>query len=108
MHAWIIMPNHVHCLVETTENVALGTLVKSWKTFVVREANELLGRTGGFWHREYYDRFIRDGDHYERVLNYIHMNPVKAGLSAKPEDWQWSSIHRHACNLKIEPSYLPT
>lgn len=102
MHAWIIMPNHVHCVVETTEGVALGTLVKSWKTYVAHEANRALGRRGAFWHREYYDRYLRNKEHYGRVLDYIHLNPVKAGLCAKPEDWAWSSIHRHKAEYRSD------
>ena len=40
---------------------------------------------------EYFDRFIRDNDHFQKVVNYIHNNPVKAGLVADPADWRWSS-----------------
>jgi type I restriction enzyme R subunit/putative DNA methylase len=43
------------------------------------------------WQREYWDRFIRDEHHFEAVKKYIIMNPVQAGLAAKPEDWPWSS-----------------
>ena len=44
-----------------------------------------------FWHREYWDRFIRDEKHFQNALEYIHMNPVKAGLTKNPSDWEWSS-----------------
>lgn len=43
------------------------------------------------WHREYWDRYIRDHAHYANVVEYIHENPVKAGLVTRPEDWKWSS-----------------
>jgi REP element-mobilizing transposase RayT len=43
------------------------------------------------WHREYWDRYIRDNHHFQQAVDYIHQNPVKAGLIAKVEDWSWSS-----------------
>jgi len=43
------------------------------------------------WHREYWDRFIRDDRHFQETVEYIHLNPVKAGLVARAEDWAWSS-----------------
>jgi len=44
------------------------------------------------WHREFWDRYIRDEEHYYDTIEYIHNNPVKARLVNKPEDWKWSSV----------------
>jgi hypothetical protein len=52
-------------------------------------ANRILGRTGNFWQREYYDRLIRDGDELERALQYVASNPDRAGL--KGWGWIWSA-----------------
>ena len=43
------------------------------------------------WQREYWDRFIRDESHFEKAVEYIQENPVKAGLTKNSEDWLWSS-----------------
>ena len=43
------------------------------------------------WHREYWDRFIRDENHFQKAIEYIHMNPVKAGLVDSAKNWEWSS-----------------
>jgi len=43
------------------------------------------------WQREYWDRFIRDENHFEKAVKYIHKNPVKAGLIKSSQDWLWSS-----------------
>ena len=51
----------------------------------------LLGRTGTFWHRDYFDRYIRSHNHLAAAIVYIENNPVKAGLVRMPEDWPWSS-----------------
>jgi REP element-mobilizing transposase RayT len=92
---WVVMPNHVHAIVRPLGTHLLDEVVKSWKGFTAREANKLLGRAGGpFWAREYYDHLIRDDAERARLADYIHDNPVKAGLCARWEDWPWSSAHR--------------
>ena len=45
------------------------------------------------WHREYWDRFIRNERHLHIAIEYIHQNPVKAGLVASAEEWLWSSAY---------------
>ncbi len=45
------------------------------------------------WHREYWDRYIRDERHFHAVVNYIHRNPVKARLVHDAQEWSWSSAH---------------
>ena len=43
------------------------------------------------WIREYWDRFIRDEEHFHRTVRYIDQNPVRAGLAKAAEDWPWCS-----------------
>jgi REP element-mobilizing transposase RayT len=92
--AWCVMPNHVHVLIETWEEWSLGDIVHSWKSFTAHEANQILGRSGEFWFREYFDRFIRDDRHFLNAVNYIENNPVKAGLVRAQDEWRWSSAFR--------------
>jgi REP element-mobilizing transposase RayT len=94
MIAWVIMPNHVHVLIEMLEGHLLGDIVHSWKSYTAKAANRVLGRTGRFWFREYFDRYIRDERHLANAIQYIHDNPVKAGLVERPEDWPFSSAGR--------------
>jgi REP element-mobilizing transposase RayT len=89
--AWTIMPNHVHVLISIMPAVQLGQIVGSWKRFTAREANLLLRRTGSFWQVDYWDRFIRNDEHFDIVVNYIDLNPVKAGLTQEPQLWPWGS-----------------
>ena len=91
LNAWVVMPNHVHVLVEIIEGGTLERITHSWKSYTANEANKLLGREGSFWQRQYWDRFIRNEFHFNKVVDYIHMNPVKAGLVDKPEKWKYSS-----------------
>ena len=79
--AWVVMPNHIHALCHPLEGWELEDLMASWKKHSAREINQLLGRSGPLWQPESYDRIIRDGDHFRRVVRYIVRNPVKACLS---------------------------
>ena len=92
--AWVIMPNHVHCLIETRVGHPLDRVVQTWKSFSAKAANLQLGRRGSFWQRDYFDRYIRDDEHLAAVQRYIENNPVKAGLCEQPEDWPFGSARR--------------
>jgi len=91
---WVVMPNHVHVLAELVAGHRLPDIVHSWKSFTAKEANRTLGRNGHFWQEEYFDRYIRDETHLARALDYIHENPVKAGLVSRSEDWPFGSARR--------------
>lgn len=92
--AWCIMPNHVHSLIETFEGWPLASILHSWKSFTAKAANRILGRAGTFWMDDYYDRFVRDEEQFITAVNYIHDNPVVAGLVNTPHAWPYSSIHQ--------------
>ncbi|HEV1285697.1 MAG TPA: transposase [Bryobacteraceae bacterium] len=90
LHCYVVMANHVHLLF--TPRIEVSKLMKSLKRFTAREGNRILEFTGRpFWQDESYDRLVRDSDEFRRITRYIEMNPVKAGLVATPEEFQWSS-----------------
>lgn len=89
--AWVVMPNHVHALIEVNQGHPLHKTVQSWKSYTAGEANKILKQKGKFWYNDYFDRFIRDELHFYNAINYIHNNPVKAGLVKRPKDWPYSS-----------------
>jgi len=90
LHAWVIMPNHIHILVEIGDT-SLAKLMQSWKQFIARQANKILRREGTFWQREYWDTYMRDTAQTLKAVKYIENNPVKAKLVHATKDWQWSS-----------------
>ena len=90
LHAWVVMPNHVHLLVTPLTNVS--AIMQRLKGATAREANRELCRAGmPFWQHESYDRLVRDAQEFARIENYIVQNPVRAGLAASPELYRWSS-----------------
>lgn len=90
LHAWCIMPNHVHVLFKAGE-ASKSEIVGSWKKHTGRLANELLGRRGTFWAEDYFDTYMRDAEHKRKTVRYIENNPTKAKLVLDPKDWPWSS-----------------
>ncbi|MBZ0271172.1 transposase [bacterium] len=96
LHAWVVMPNHVHVIVQPIAPHLLAKIVQSWKSFTAKQINKAVGREGQVWQVEYWDRFIRNEEHYKSAVTYIHENPVVAGLVARADEWKWSSANAHA------------
>ncbi|HEY1192001.1 MAG TPA: transposase [Gemmata sp.] len=91
LHAWVIMPNHVHALFTSAPGWELSAILGSWKSFTAKEANKVLERTGRFWHEDYFDRYVRNAEHFALSVDYIERNPVKAGLCGAAGDWPFGS-----------------
>ena len=89
--SWSIMPNHVHTLAEFNHGFTLERVLHSWKSFTANESHKMLKRSGTFWQVEYFDRYIRNEEHFNRALHYIEQNPVKAGLVAHVSQWPFGS-----------------
>jgi putative DNA methylase len=93
LHAWVIMPNHVHMLITPHTNVS--SFMRRLKAYSAKEANKLLDRTGQpFWQEESYDRLVRTTDEFRKIESYIVKNPVKAGLVQSIDAFPWSSAAR--------------
>ncbi len=92
LHAWCIMPNHVHVLFTPLHGNSLSSILHSWKSFTAKKINKILLREGPFWQEEYFDRMIRDEKHFRNVVSYIEENPVKAGLCRTPEEWEYGHL----------------
>ncbi len=85
LHAWCLMPNHVHIIVDMIDSYKLSEVVHSWKSFTSNIVNRTLGRNGQLWQREAYDHIIRSEKEYRFQLSYVLDNPAKAGL----KNWLW-------------------
>jgi REP element-mobilizing transposase RayT len=90
LHAFVIMPNHVHVVWTPSED--LSKIMEWLKGTTARRANPMIGINGKpFWQDEWFDHWIRDGKEFEGIVAYVENNPVSAGLVKTPEDWAWSS-----------------
>jgi REP element-mobilizing transposase RayT len=92
MAAFVVMPNHVHVLMEP---VTQACRITQWiKGTTARYANQLLGRGGGpFWQHESFDHWVRNRGEHQRITRYIELNPVAARLAGRVEEWPWSSAY---------------
>jgi REP element-mobilizing transposase RayT len=90
LHAFVVMPNHVHLLV--TPHVLATKWLAPLKGFTAYRANQLLGNHGrAFWQDESYDHLIRSDEQFDRVRAYIEENPVTAALVSQAQEYPWSS-----------------
>jgi len=88
---YVVMPTHIHLLVSESQSVLLSTAMQVLKqrfsrTRVLKEH---------VWEQRYYDFNVFSSQKLIEKLEYIHMNPVNAGLVNMPADWQWSSYRAH-------------
>ena len=98
LYAYVLMPNHVHVLLQPL--APLARITAGIKGVSARNANARLGRVGKhFWQDESFDHWVRNSAEFERIQRYIEWNPVKAGLVTRPEDWRWSSAHPEASRM---------
>lgn len=89
LHAFVLMPNHFHLLV--TPIISLERSLQVIKGgFSYRAKKELLFG-GEIWQTSFYDRRVRNLVEYEAFEQYIHENPVKAGLAASAAEYPYSS-----------------
>jgi len=94
---YVVMPEHVHLLLSEPERATLATALQSLKQSVSRRL--ALRASEPFWQARYYDFNVHNDEKRAEKLRYMHRNPVKRGLAAKPEDWQWSSFRHYATGL---------
>lgn len=101
VYGYVVMPDHVHLLLSEPQRDTLAIAIKSLKQGVSRR---LLEDAPRFWQKRYYDFNVRNHDQFLEKLRYIHRNPVKKGLCARPEDWEWSSFRHYAtgCEGAVE------
>jgi len=93
VYAYVLMPEHVHLLVNEPPRILLAQLLKAVKQMTSRK---LRGPREKFWQERYHDRNVHGEKARSEVIRYIHRNPVKRGLVEKPEDWPWSSFRHYA------------
>jgi len=91
---YVVMPEHVHLLLTEPERKQLSIVVQMLKQLT----SQKLRRTDlpHFWQARYYDFPVWSERKRTEKLHYIHQNPVRRGLVARPEDWAWSSFLHHA------------
>ncbi|MFT4174384.1 MAG: transposase [Rhodocyclaceae bacterium] len=95
IHAYVLMPNHVHLLVTPTGEGAAGAMMQRLGRRYVRYFNDRHGRSGTLWEGRYRSTVV-DANHYLLpCYNYIELNPVRAGFVQDATHYSWSSCRAH-------------
>jgi len=101
LHAFVMMPNHIHLLLTPAPAVSLERGIQLVKGNFSFRAKKELGRNGEVWNPGFNPHRVKDAVDYENQVRYIHMNPVKAGLVTSPELYECSSAWP---GRKMDPS----
>jgi len=96
VYAYVLMPEHLHLLVNEPPRILLAQFLKAVKQMTSRK---LRGPREKFWQDRYYDSNVHGEQARSEVIRYIHRNPVVRGLVEKPEDWLWSSYRHYATGI---------
>ena len=79
---FLLMPDHIHAMIAVPSEESLTTVVRMWKSYQTKNAR-IRWQTGFFDHR------LRSDESEEAKTDYIRLNPVRAGLVSRPEDWPY-------------------
>lgn len=93
--AFVVMPDHLHMLI-TPKQGPISDNLRNLKCFVAKQVREIIGGSGAIWQVSFRDRIVRCESDIERFADYIHYNPVEAGMVDDPVDYAFSSGNRYA------------
>jgi REP element-mobilizing transposase RayT len=110
LYGYCAMPNHLHLLMRPN-NRDVTASIREVKSMSAARINHSRGNVGTVWQPKYFDNIIRRVRDFWAKLEYIHNNPVAAGLVANPRDWRWSSYaaltERSAFPISVDRPELP-
>jgi REP element-mobilizing transposase RayT len=91
LHAFCLMPNHFHLLIEQCSDISLSTLMKKVCTSFAMYMNKKYKRVGYLFQDRFKSTLIESNPQLMWTTSYIHMNPVKSKLVTSPNGYMWSS-----------------
>ncbi len=93
--AFVVMANHVHLIIQPAPGVSLGDIVRNFKAWTSRH-NSSKPPGEPLWERRYDDNRIKTAEELRAVIEYVHHNPVRAGIARSPREYAWSSVHNYS------------
>lgn len=90
VHAYCLMTNHIHLLLETSVS-EIGDIMRKLAGDYAKTYNMRYGYRGHVFEDRYESRLVKEERYFLQLSRYIHMNPVNAHIVAHPEDYKWSS-----------------
>jgi REP-associated tyrosine transposase len=97
IHAYALMRNHFHLMATPGDQIGLSTMMQSLGRTYVPAYNLKHNRTGGLWEGRYRSFVIENESYWLTCMRYVELNPVRAGIVPKSDDYCWSSARAHMC-----------
>lgn len=101
LHAYCLMTNHYHLLIETTL-ANLSRLMQYVNTAYTAYYNAKTGRSGHLFQGRYKSILVEQETYYDGLTSYIHLNPVKAKIVSHPSEYPWSSYNAYVGTVNDE------
>lgn len=89
--AYVVMPDHIHLVASWPPHLRLSRIMRLIKGRFARRWNQQAGLNGSVWQSRYHERALRSEESLARAVDYVHWNPVVAGLVGEPSEFAWSS-----------------
>jgi putative transposase len=96
IHAYALMSNHIHLMATPESERGLSLMMQEVGRIYVPFFNRRYGRTGTLWDGRFRPAVVQTEMYWMTCLRYVELNPVRAGIVARPEDYRWSSYRAHA------------
>lgn len=106
VHAYVLMPDHVHVLATPTSADSVSRTVQSVGRNYVQYYNESYHGSGTLWEGRYRATVVEERQYLLTLCRYIEMHPVRAGLVKHPRDYRWSS-YAHNADRKLDELITP-
>ncbi len=111
IHGWVFMTNHIHLLLTPGQDQAISNLMQYLGRLYVRYFNYTYARSGSLFEDRFKSSLIQDDLYLLTCLQYIELNPVRAGIVTDPGDYRCSSYAAHGLGNKVamltpHPLYL--
>ena len=106
IHAYVLMGNHFHLVATPAKPEALALVMQGVGRQYVRRFNRRHQRTGTLWEGRYRASIIQQDRYFLACQRYVEMNPVRAGMVDRPDQYPWSS-HRHHLGLEVDSLVSP-
>ena len=112
VHAYCLMTNHIHFIVSSERKDGISTVMKVVGSRYAFHFNRSYSRTGTLWEGRHKSSLIDSSSYLLACYRYVEMNPVRAGMVARPEEYKWSSFGENALgdsgwlDLHLEYLYL--
>lgn len=101
IYAYCLMTNHVHLVIDPGgEPLALSKLMKGLAGRQTRYINKIARRSGSLWEGRFKCSIVSSHEYLLSCCRYIDLNPLRAGMVQKPEDYSWSSFRCKAQGIK--------